>query len=147
MLVYQTSVYIENLCPELQSDTIMRYFELVALNTAETLNCCKTTTFALHLPLKLQFNYDLQKMNEVWSLLVFKYYSRANRNISRAWPFSCYTVTRQASVHVLMFSLNILTMVYSIIHPIRFNVICALSWTWFLSKWYKCAQYIMGIEG
>jgi len=33
MLVYQTLVYIENLCP----DTIMVYFELATLNTAETL--------------------------------------------------------------------------------------------------------------
>ena len=36
MLVYQALVHIENLCRDLQSDTIMKDVELVTLNTAET---------------------------------------------------------------------------------------------------------------
>jgi len=36
MLVYQTLVYIKNLYPELQSDTIMTDFELATLNAAES---------------------------------------------------------------------------------------------------------------
>ena len=35
ILVYQTLVYIENRCPELQPDTIMWHFELAALNTVK----------------------------------------------------------------------------------------------------------------
>ena len=36
MLVYQPLMYIENLCPELQPETIMTYFELATLNGAES---------------------------------------------------------------------------------------------------------------